>query len=126
MPLKEYLRILSMQPLGDSEYLNAAFLRMGAASEPLRPTGGTGALMLYTSAPGLHGKLMMALVDDGGRVVWQVDTELDRFKLQQIMPGEKMTAFVGTRLTVPNKVSEPLLVTVDHAIGKREIYSLWQ
>jgi hypothetical protein len=120
----EYLRIVSMQPLGDEEYLNAAFLRMDAASEPIRPTRGAGALMLYTSEPGLRGKLMMARVDDGGRVVWQVDTELDRFKLQQIMPGEKVTAFVGTRLPVPNKVSEPLLVTVEHATGKRDIYSL--
>lgn len=123
---KEYLRIISMQPLGDAEYLNAAFLRMDAASEPLRPAPGAGALMLYTSAPGLQGKLMMARVDDGGRVVWQVDTELDRFRLQQIMPGEKVTALVGTRLPVPNKASEPLLVTVEHATGKCEIYSLWQ
>lgn len=121
---KEYLRIISMQPLGSEEYLNAAFLRMDAAMEPLRPSGGTGALMVFTSEPGLRGKLMMARVDDRGQVVWQVDTELDRFRLQQILPGAQVTAFVGTRPPVPNAVSEPLLVTVEHATGRREIHAL--
>lgn len=122
----EYHRILSMTAIGDTEYLNAAFLRMDEASEPLRMTDPDGALMIFTSDPGLQGRLMVARVDLDGKVVWKTDTGIDRFKLSQILPGKDSFAFVGTRPPVPNKVSEPLLVIVENRSGKTTLHSLWQ
>jgi hypothetical protein len=85
-----------------------------------------GALMLFTSEPGLKGTLMIARVDNDGNILWKVDTTLDRFKLAQILPGSTSTAFVGTRLPIPDKVSEPFIVILDHDTGKLTTHSLWQ
>jgi hypothetical protein len=68
----------------------------------------------------------MSRVDTQGRIIWKVDTGIDRFKLSQILPGDAATAFVGTRLPVPDKVPEPLLVIVEHATGALVSHSLWQ
>lgn len=122
----EYRRILSMTPLGEAEFLNAAFLRMDDKSEPLRLGEPDGSVMIYTSNPGRTSTLMMARVDLTGTVLWSVDTGLDRFDLQQILPGKTSMAFVGMRPPVPNKVREPLLVIVDVRTGKVESYSLWR
>ena len=110
-------RIVSMTPLGDDAYLNAAFLRLDDDSEPLRLSNPDGALMAYTSAPGLKGTLVVARVDTAGKVLWKADTGIDRFKLAQILPGDASMAFVGTRPAVPDKVPEPLLVIVDNRTG---------
>lgn len=118
--------IQSIAAVNDTEYLNAAFLRMGAKSEPLRLRDPDGALMVHTSAPGLNGTLVVSRVDLDGNVRWSVDTGLDRFMLQQILPGDRSFAFVGTRLPVPDKVSEPLLVIVDNNTGKLTTHSLWR
>ncbi len=56
----KYHRILSMTPVGEEEYLNAAFLRMDDNSEPIRTDQPDGALMLYTSRPGLGATLTVA------------------------------------------------------------------
>lgn len=119
-------RIASMAPVNDTEYLNAAFLRMDAKSEPIRLSHPTGALMLYASAPGLKGTLMVARVDGDGNLLWAKDTAIDRFRLQQILPGERITAFVGTRIAIPDKVSEPIIVLLDHATGELSTRSLWR
>lgn len=123
---RAYLRIQAMAPLGQHAYLNAAFLRVHDASPPIRLEGPPGALMVFTSAPGLQGTTMLARLDDGGQVRWQVDTGIDRFKLAQILPGADSVAFVGPRPPVPDKVSEPLLVIVEYATGKVVTHSLWQ
>lgn len=122
----EHHRIRSIALMSDTEYLNAAFLRMDDSSEPLRLTDPDGALMIYTSAPGLKGTLIVARVDTDGKLLWTVDTGIDRFKLSQILPGEKSMAFVGTRLPVPDKLSEPLVVIVENGTGKVVAHSLWQ
>ncbi len=119
-------KILSMSPIAKEEYLNAAFLRMDDISEPLRLSGPASALMMYTSAPGLKGTLMVARVDNAGTIIWKADTGIDRFKLAQILPGERSMAFIGTRPMVPDKVSEPLVVLLDNASGKLTTISLWQ
>ncbi|MEO8589234.1 MAG: hypothetical protein ABI432_07700, partial [Flavobacteriales bacterium] len=121
-----YSRILSMESLGNEEYLNAAFLRMDAGSEPLRLGDPDGALLIYTSAPGLNGTAIIARVDTEGRIIWKVDTGIDRFSLSQILPGTNSMAFVGTRPPVPDKVSEPLLVIVENGTGRMVAHSLWQ
>ena len=126
-PVSDHMshQILSMTALGSDEYLNAAFLRMDEKSEPIRVSGPDGVVMLHTSAPGSKGTLMIARVDNDGAVRWNVDTMLDRFKLSQILPGDASTAFVGTRLPVPDKVGEPLVVIVDHRTGEMVVRSFW-
>lgn len=119
-------QIVAMEPIGDAQYLDAAFLRIDEASEPIRVRDPDGALTVHTSAPGGKGTVVLARVDDDGNVLWSADTQLDRFGLQQILPGAGSTALVGTRVPVPGKVSEPLLVLVDHATGEVTTHSLWR
>lgn len=119
-------RIRAMEPIGEAAYLNAAFLRRDARSEPIRLRDPDGALMLYTSRAGLAGTVAVARVDDEGAIVWSADTQLDAFALEQILPGEDTTAFIGTRVRVPGKVPEPLLVLVEHASGRLATHSLWR
>lgn len=118
--------IISMTALNENSYFNAAFLRMAYEAEPIHMHDPDGALMIYTSAPGLNGTTVMARVDLAGNVVWKADTGIDRFHLQQILPGEGSTAFVGTRPPVPDKLSEPLMVIVEHSKGSIRTISLWQ
>ena len=122
----KYHRIVSMTPVGEEEYLNAAFLRMDGNSEPIRLKQPDGALMLYTARPGLGATLMVARVSLDGDILWKVDTGIDRFSLQQILLEEGSTAFVGTRPRVEGKVPEPLLVLVEHGKGTLRTHSLWQ
>ncbi len=122
----DHHRILGMSSLGDADYLNAAFLRMDDASQPLRLSQPDGALMVFTSAPGLNGSLMVGRVDLDGHLLWKVDTTIDRFHLQQVLPGERSMVFVGTRSPIPGKLSEPVVVIVDNVSGAMVTHSLWQ
>lgn len=122
----KYHQILSMTPLNDAQYLSAAFLRMDKSSEPFRLSDPEGALMVFTSAPGVQGTVVMARVDLEGNVLWSTDTGIDRFALQQILPGDGSTAFVGVRPREEGKVPEPLLVIVEHISGTARTVTLWQ
>ncbi len=122
----KYHRIVSIAPINEATFLNAAFLRADDKSEPFLLSDPDGAVMVYTSEPGREGRLMVARVATDGHIIWQVDTGIERFKLEQILPGQRSTAFVGTRPPVEGKVSEPLLVIVDHATGAMISHSLWQ
>lgn len=121
-------RIVSMQPVqGSGPYLNASFLRPDEASPPLRLAAPDSVLMLHTLDPAqAGGTLAVSRVDLAGHVLWTRDTAIQRFRLQQILPGERHTVFVGTRVPVPDRVSEPLLVILDHASGQLTTRSLWQ
>lgn len=119
-------RIVAIQAIDPTEYLNAAFLRMDERSEPIRPMDPPSALMIHTSEPGLKGTLMVSRADTSGRILWSVDTGIDRFKLQQILPGNGSVAFIGTRLPIPGKVSEPLLVVIENGSGRIKTTSLWR
>jgi len=121
-----YSRIISMNAVGNNEYLDAAFLRASNDSTPIRLDDPPGALVLYSSAPGLEGTVVVARVDDEGNLLWSVDTGISRSALQQILPGADATALVGTRPPVPNEVSEPLLVIVGHDDGRQATHSLWR
>jgi hypothetical protein len=109
--------ILAMTAVPGDEYLNAAFVRSGPDADPLRLAEPEGFLMVFTSAPGLAGTLVVARVDREGKIAWKVDTGIDRFKLSQILPDARFIVFAGTRPPVPDKVSEPILVTVDTRYG---------
>jgi hypothetical protein len=121
-----YHRIVRMDKLNEEIYLNAAFVRMNDTSEPIRLSDPPGAVMIYTRDASLQTTLMVARVDTAGTLRWRADTGLDRVLLRQILPGEASTAFVGTRPAVPDKLSEPLLVIVEHATGKVRTVSLWR
>ncbi|MEZ6018167.1 MAG: hypothetical protein R3F49_23885 [Planctomycetota bacterium] len=120
------LAIVSMTRLADTEHFDAAFLRLDDASEPLRLTDPDGVLMVSSRERGLGGTTLLSRVDTSGTVLWQVDTEIDRFTLQQVLPGEASTAFVGTRPRVEGRVPEPLLALVDHRTGTLSVRSLWR
>lgn len=119
-------RIVSMRPVSDLTYLNAAFLRVSRKEEPLRLHDPEGALMIHTSKPGLSGTLIVSRVDEEGGIKWTSDTGIDRFHLTQVLPSDSYTAFVGTRIPVPDKVSEPIVVIIDHATGAISTHSLWR
>ena len=121
-----YHQIKSIAPLSEATYLNAALLRLGATEAPLEIADPPSVLMEYTSAPGLHGTLVIARVDLNGKVLWTADTGLDRFLLQRILPDADAFAFVGTRPPVEGKLSEPLVVVVDNVTGKMTSHSLWR
>lgn len=118
-------RVRSIAPLNDTAYLEAAFLR-SSDGVPIRLVAPDSALMIHTSVPGGSGTLVLARVRFDGHVLWTLDTGLDRFSLQQILPGADAVAFVGTRPPVPTKLSEPLLVLVEGKTGAMTVHSLWR
>lgn len=122
----KHFRIQRIAPVNDTEYLNAAFLRMDQASAPVLLNDPESALMVHTDKPGLGGKLVVSRVDTQGKVLWSTETGLDRFSLAQILPGTDGFAFVGTRPPIPDKLSEPLVVLVDNATGRLTVHSLWR
>lgn len=121
-----YREILSMTPLSSEEYLNAAFVRAGPGGEPLRLSEPDGFLMIFTSVPGQAGTLVVARVNMDGKLAWRVDTGIDRFKLSQILPDAHFIAFIGPRPPIPDKVSEPILVSIDTRSGAQTTSTLWK
>lgn len=121
-----HYRIRTMTPISDAAYLNAAILRMDDKSAPLRLMDPDGALMIHTSEPGLKGTLIVSRVDTNGAIVWSADTGIDRFNLQRILPGEGSFGFVGTRVPVPDKLSEPIVVILENTSGGMTVHSLWR
>jgi hypothetical protein len=126
VPKRSTHEILSLTPAPGEGWLSAAFVSADRDSDAMRLSGPDGFLMVYTSEPGPKGTLMVARVDTRGQRLWTIDTSLDRLQLQQILPDARSIAFVGTRLPIPDKVSEPLLVIVDTQSGKPETHSLWR
>ncbi|MFO1458588.1 MAG: hypothetical protein U1G08_04200 [Verrucomicrobiota bacterium] len=118
--------VLSSAAVGGGEWLSAAFVAASPGGEALRLSGPDGFLMIFTTESGLNGTLGVARIDDTGKILWKVDSGLDRFLLRQILPDPKSTAFVGTRLPTPNQLSEPLLVVVDSTTGSISTNSLWR
>ena len=119
-------RILSIETISDAPFLNAGFLRTDDGSEPLRLQDQPGALMIHTRPPVLTGTLLVSRVTEDGQVAWTADTGLDRFALRQILPGDGMSVFIGTRLAEPGRVSEPLAVFIKNDTGAVTLHSLWR
>ncbi len=110
--------ILTLTPVSDQTFLNAAFILDVDQTTPIQAVNADSFVMTYTATPGLGGTLVVAAIDTKGAVLWSVDTGLHRFLLQQILPGQKHVAFVGPRPAVAGKVAEPILVIVDTQTGK--------
>jgi hypothetical protein len=115
-----------MTALQPAVYVNAAFLRERDGEPPLALREPDGALLLYSADEDARATLVVARADHEGRLAWKVDTGIDRFRLQQVLPGPGSVVFVGPRPPIPGKVSEPLLVIVDVATGQAVTHSLWR
>lgn len=122
----QYFRVAGIRAIGEREHCNAAFLRPSASAEPFRLREPSGAILLAAAGPELAATLVVARTTDDGEVVWQRDTGIDRFALQQILPGDRATVFVGTRPREPGRVPEPLVVIVEHQHGGITTHSLWR
>lgn len=118
--------ILSLTPHSEDEYFDAAFVRAGPGLGPLELADPAGHLMVFTSASGLAGTLVVARMDPQGNVAWKVDTGIDRFKLGQILPDPRQVTFIGTRPPVANQVPEPILVILDTRTGGVSTSTLWK
>ena len=109
--------ILSIAPLSDETYLNAAFVRSGPAADPIRLSNPDSFLVTYTSEPGLNGTLVVARVDTSGQLLWKTDTGLHRFKLQQILPDPLYPAFIAPPPPIPDQVTHPRIAVIDTQTG---------
>lgn len=118
--------VVSMTPLSDGSYFNAAFLQITPESKPLRLSEPDSFLMVYTSGPGLQGTLMIARVDTSGTIVWKIDTGVDRVEWRQVLSDASRIAFIGRKPRIPDKVAEPILVIVNIQSGAITTSSLWQ
>lgn len=118
--------IISLTPISDEEFLNAAFVRAASKADPLRLPAPDSFLMTYTAKPGLGGTLMVARVDVAGKILWKTDTGIDRFALVQIMPDARSLALTGKRPWIQDKLPEPIAVIVDNQSGAVATSTLWK
>jgi hypothetical protein len=123
---ERYYRVARIAELTNVDYQQAAFLRQDEQSEPFRLQDPPGAVLLFSASAALGSTLVVARSTDEGQLLWQQDTGLDHFALQQILPGATATVFVGTRPRQPDRVPEPLAVVVDHRTGELRSHSLWR
>ncbi len=125
----DHHRIRTMAAVSDADYLDAAFLRLSPESAPVPLEAPAGTLMVHTSradegAAGTGGTLVVSRVDQQGSLQWQVDTGLDRFRLRQVLPGAKVSVFVGERPPAPGKLADALVVLLDNSTGKLVTHAL--
>ncbi len=69
------------------------------------------------------GTVIASAIDASGATLWSVDTGIG--KLLDILPDAEWPALVGERPRIPDKLSEPILVTIDARSGKLRTHSLW-
>jgi hypothetical protein len=110
--------ILSIEPISNAPYLNAAFLLSAPEANPIRLANPDSFLMIHTFKTGIYGTVVVSRIDTMGKVIWQTDTGLDRFTLQQILPDNRHVALIGPKPPIPGKVSQPLLAIIDTESGR--------
>lgn len=125
-PDSAHFRVRSREAIGEASFMNAAFLRISDTAEPVRIPDPESVLMLFTENTAAGGTLAVARVGVDGSILWRTDTGLDRFGLQQVLPGTDACAYVGAVPPVEGKLSEPLVVLVDNATGQRTVHTLWR
>lgn len=117
-------RVETIERLSETEYCNGAFMRGDRNSTILRLRQPDSVLLTWRTSFLKEGTTLVARVETGGNIIWTTDTGIDYLK--QILPGVEMTAFIGERPSVPNKVPEPILVLVNTLTGATNIVSLWR
>ncbi len=110
-------RISSIEKIAGDDYFNAALLGTGTEGSPMALTDPGGFLLAYTAEPGLQGSLKVARIDRAGKRVWNVDTGIGVFGLQQILPDTRAVAFIGPPPQRPDVVPESQLVVINVQSG---------
>lgn len=117
-------RVETIERISETEYRNGAFIRSDRNSTILRLPQPDSVLVTWRTSFLKDGTTLMARIEPSGQILWITDTGIDYLK--QILPGVEMTAFIGERPPVPDKVSEPILVLVNTATGAKQEVSLWR
>lgn len=119
-------RIDALEEVSQESLVNGAFVGRGPGQAPIRLTGPDGFVAIGAADTALGSKLVVVRMDSAGRLLWRRETEIERYGLEQILPGDRVLGFVGPRPPVPGKLSEPLLVLVDLATGDVKSSTLWR
>jgi hypothetical protein len=117
-------RIESVHPVADVTFQNAAMVRRADGSTVLRLANPDSVLMTHRSGLAANATTLVTRIDAKGQSIWSTDTGIGR--LVQILPDDRIIAFIGTRPPIPDKVSEPILVLVNTSTGAVTTHSLWR
>ena len=117
-------RIEAMEPISDLNYQNGALIRRADGVALLRLAAPDSILLTHRFSTGPSGTLLVTRLGTDGKTGWTTDTGIGR--LDQVLPDEKVIAFIGTRPAVPNKVPEPILVLINTRTGGVTTNPLWR
>ncbi len=117
-------RIEAMESISELSYQNGALVRSADGVALLRLTAPDSVLLTHGTPTSSGGTLRVTRVERNGKTSWTADTGIGR--LEQVLPDERISAFIGTRSLIPNKVPEPILVLVNNSNGGTTTHSLWR
>ncbi|MSU59898.1 MAG: hypothetical protein EXS35_17315 [Pedosphaera sp.] len=117
-------RIEAMEPISDLDYQNCALVRDAKGVALLRLATPDSVLLTHRSSTDSGGTLLVTRLEPNGKTGWTADTGIGL--LEQVLPDERIIAFIGTRPAVPNKVPEPILVLLNTSTGGMTTHSLWR
>lgn len=101
-----------MEPISENSYQNGTLVRDAQGVTLLRLAAPDSVLLTHRSSTGPAGTLLVTRLGTDGKTGWATDTGIGR--LEQVLPDERIIAFIATRPAVPNKVPEPILVMNQH------------
>jgi hypothetical protein len=117
-------RIEAMELIAETPYPNAALVRRADGAGLLRLAAPDSVLLTHRASAALNAPLLVSRATPDGKIIWTVDTGMGR--LEQVLPGAEVIAFIGARPAVPNNVPEPILVLVNTGTGGLKTVSLWR
>jgi hypothetical protein len=115
--------LVEMVPLSADDYVAGTLVRATRDGGPLQLTGPDSVLVVHRLGAGHTDPFVVTRVDRNGRPAWKAETGVG--ELDQVLPDAKVLSLIGRRPAVPDRVSEPLLVTIDLAAGRVATRSLW-
>ena len=116
--------IQSVARISETEYRAANFLRSKYSGGLLRAPNPDSVFLIHRSGTELFAPYTLTRLSPDGKVIWNAETGIGR--LEQVLPGDKTIALKGERTPIPNKVPEPILVTIDAITGIANTASLWR
>ena len=117
-------RIEAMEPISENSYQNGTLVRDAQGVTLLRLAAPDSVLLTHRSSTGPAGTLLVTRLGTDGKTGWATDTGIGR--LEQVLPDERIIAFIATRPAVPNKVPKPILVMINTSTGGMTTHSLWR
>ncbi len=115
-------RMLAPADAGGESIFRPGFVRVEIDGPLLSLVGGA-RLRLHETKRYRAGTVVASAVDANGAILWSVDTGIG--KVLDILPDPEWPALVGERPRIPDKLPEPILVTIDARSGKTRTHSLW-